>query len=541
MRLDRPELARPSGPPRLERAIDLGAMPLAPTGELSAASSDGWLTPGEWVALLGSELSAGTQVQLGGRTLPVQGWLEGGSLLVRVPRGLTPGRLPLTVDNGVGQARLDVEVNSFVWGADTRGDSLRFRLLGATDGELGKKSLDLPFEKARFASLSPEGGLLFALQEPNYGGAFTPDAIEAAGDVVASAADAAHPCDVIAVDMGGRGGPVQVGALTLELSSRPTALTAGPRHLVAALERRHLLLLDVADPAHPRVLSRLQIAADGPPRELVDAEFLDDGRKLVVLEAYENQLHLVDVTEPSSPRLAGGVSLASAQPEPFSIDLAAGGDGKTLFALQGPNLRLAGKKLKEGVNNVWNSAKVGFKVPPGAGEAPVQTLSRVVEVELQSEGLQLVRSVPLPADVFPFFVARDPEGFLYVSALHAQNPFNGLTASLDGVMKLLEGLRDTAQFSRVIRVDPRTAETSTVLQSMAIYYEVTMLPTGRLLASLIRLGPGYIPPRVTLDWGFEIVDGQFVKLREVANTAFGIVDAVTTLLPPYRYERVGAQ
>jgi len=203
--------------------------------------------------------------------------------------------------------------------------------------------------------------------------------------------------------------------------------------------------------------------------------------------------------------------------------------------------RLAGKKLKEGVKNVWDSAKVGFKTAPGAGEAPMKTLARVVEVELEPEGLRLTRSVPLPADVFPFFVASDADGKLYVSALHGENPFDDLTANFDGVKKLLVGLRDTVQFSRVIQIDPATGETTPVLQSMAIYYEVVMLPTGRLLASLTRLGPGYIPPRVTLDWGFEIVDGDFMKLREVANTGFGLVDAVARLLPPYRYERVGAQ
>jgi hypothetical protein len=540
VRLQSPAQAEPSGPPTLVKAVDLGALPLAAEGELTVEHSDNVLTPGEWVALLGSELGPGTKVSIAGRPLELAGWLESGSLLVRLPRGVTPGAHTLIADNGKGVARVPVTVASYVWAADTRGDALRFRELGAKEEELERRSHDIPFPKARYAALSPEGALLFALQEPKYDGALTPDALESLKDTWGAAFDKAAPCELRVVHMGGRGGPKTVGSLTLELTTRPTAIAAGPRGLIAVIERRHVLIIDANDPAHPRLLAKLEVAT-GEPRELADAEFLDDGKRLVVLEGYENTLHLIDLEQPSAPQIAGRLNLADAQPEPFSIDLAPAPGGKAVFALQGPNLRLAGKKLQEGVKNVWNSAKVGFKVPPGAGEAPMQTLSRVVEVKLEDNRLVLGHSVPLPKDLFPFFVASDADGALYVSALHGQNPFDGLTASLDGVVKLLGALRDTAQFSRVIRIDPRTGETTTVLQSTAIYFEVTMLSTGRLLASLTRLGPGYLPPRITLDWGFEIVDGQFVKLREVANTGLGIIDAVTRLLPPYRYERVGAQ
>ena len=74
-----------------------------------------------------------------------------------------------------------------------------------------------------------------------------------------------------------------------------------------------------------------------------------------------------------------------------------------------------------------------------------------------------------------------------------------------------------------------------------MYYDLALLPSGQLMTSTIRLGPGYIPPRVTLDWGFEVPGKSFAKLREVANTGFKITDVVRRLLPPYRYERIGVQ
>lgn len=544
VRLNTAALGEAAGPPTLEKAVDLGAMPPAKEGTLSTLDSDNWFTPGEWVALLGSELVPTSKVSVAGRPMEIGGFLEGGSLLVRIPRGVPPGLQPITVDNGRGKASIRVNLTSFAWGADFRGDALRFRLLGANQDQFAKRDMDIKFAKARYGALSPEGGFLYVMQEPDYAGAFTPDSIEAVKDMVGAAQDAGAPCKLMVVNMGGRGGPAQVGLLTLELTTRPNALAAGPRNLVVALEQRHLYVVDVSDPKQPRQLAKLEVVAfDKVGRDLVDAEFLGGGRYVAVLEAYENKIHLVDLQDPAAPRVvsAGSVALADAQAEPFSIDLAPGPGGKTVYALQGPNLRLAGKKLKDGVKNVWNSAKVGFKTAPGAGEAPIDTLSRVAEVALEGDRLVIKHSVPLPKDLFPFFVASDSRGKLYVSALHGENPFDDLTPDLKGVGKLLEGLRDAAQFSRVISVEPATGKTETVLQSMAIYCEVVLLPTGRLLASLTRLGPGFIPPRITLDWGFEIVGGDFVKLREVANTAFGLTEAITRLLPPYRFERVGAQ
>lgn len=543
VRIAPPNAAAPSRAPSLSRAVDLGALPLPAEGVVRADASDSWVTPGEHLALLGDDLGEHPAVTIAGRAAPIVGTLEGGGLLVRLPRGVPPGKQTLTLDNGAGTARLPLQVNSYVWGADARGDALRIRRLSPDESTLDEKALDLEFGKARYTALSPEGGFLFALQEPDYDGAFVPDAIEAVVDAVKELEDDAATCELRVVHLGAKNAPAAVGSLALQLQSRPTGLAAGPNGLVLVLERRHLTVLDASDPTQPKVVARLQVAAADAPRELVDAEFLDGGKKVAVLEAYENRLHLIDVSNAAAPRLIGGLSLADAQEEPFSIDLAPAPGGTGVFVLQGPNLRVAGKKLRDGALKGWSRAKVGFKKAPDEKEEPVATesLARVVEVGLDGETLQLKRALPLPRDVFPFFVAADPKGKLYVSALHGQNPFEHLTAKPEVVLQLLGALKDTAQFSRVIAIDAATGEATTVLQSIAIYYEVVVLPSGRLCASLTRLGPGVLPPRVTLDWGFEIVDGDFVKVREVANTSFKLTQAIARLLPPYRYERIGAQ
>src|SRR5687767_8675234 len=73
----------PQGAPSLDQVIDLGAMPIVPEGLIAPLHSDGVITPGEWLALVGDELGADPRVSIGGRRAKVEGYLEGGSLLVR--------------------------------------------------------------------------------------------------------------------------------------------------------------------------------------------------------------------------------------------------------------------------------------------------------------------------------------------------------------------------------------------------------------------------------------------------------------------------
>src|SRR5262245_51050138 len=90
VRIPKPLNLAASGPPSLDKAIDLGSLPLAEQGLLGMLDSDGVLTPGEWVALIGSELGPSPTVTLGGRPMAIGGYLEQDWLLVRVPRGVAP-------------------------------------------------------------------------------------------------------------------------------------------------------------------------------------------------------------------------------------------------------------------------------------------------------------------------------------------------------------------------------------------------------------------------------------------------------------------
>src|SRR5262245_46401114 len=95
-------LENPSDAPTLTEVVDLGAMP-PPQGTVERLDSDNWFTPGEWVALLGDQLTATTKVTIAGRQVEVGGFLEGDSLLVRVPRGLQPGLQTVNVETATAR------------------------------------------------------------------------------------------------------------------------------------------------------------------------------------------------------------------------------------------------------------------------------------------------------------------------------------------------------------------------------------------------------------------------------------------------------
>ena len=551
VRLPQPSLVRPQGPPSLARVQDLGGLPLPALGPLSIEHSDALLTPGEWLALHGKNLTSDSKVTLGGRPAVVAGTLAGGALLVRVPRGVQPGMQPLQVDNGVGTAQLTVATALYAFGGDAQGNAVRIRRLGSqtADGlDFEEQAFDIPFPLARFQALSPDGAILYALQEPTRE---VDVGEESESSVSSSPANAtAVVSDLLVIHMGGKGGPRQVARVSLTLQGNPTGLQVGPFGQLVILQERQLTVCDTTNPLAPTPVAQLVLAGATPKRELIDAEFLGNGRQLVVLEAFANQAHLIDLQVPSQPRLISSIALSQVQDQPYSIDLAPGPDPLSLWVLQGPNMRLAGKRLVDGISGAWKNAKelelkaaaktLGNSAMSSALPTS-ESLSKLQQLVLANGQLQLAKSIPLPAEVFPFFVQPDYQGSLYVSGVNRKNQFTDLEASLDGVKRLLGALKDTAQLGLVLKVGVDSGQVVTATQGVAIYYDLALLPGGQLMTSTVRLGPGYIPPRLTLDWGFEVPGHSFSKLREVANTALKITEAVRRMLPPYRYERIGVQ
>src|SRR6478736_7712333 len=148
-------------PPKLERVVDMGGLDLPASGELSEEESDEVVTPGEWIALLGSGLgSPGGVVRIGTREVPIQGFTDQGGLLVRVPRGLGPVA-DVSVKTSLGETRLRLAVESYVAVADVGANTLRF--FPAQGARLGDEFDTIELKGLRGAVLSNDGALLYAI------------------------------------------------------------------------------------------------------------------------------------------------------------------------------------------------------------------------------------------------------------------------------------------------------------------------------------------------------------------------------------------
>ena len=73
-----------NGAPEIVRLVDLGSLPLADIGIIDSGHSDGRFTPGEWIAVVGSNLAHQPTIKIGSRNIKVQGYLKGGSLLILI-------------------------------------------------------------------------------------------------------------------------------------------------------------------------------------------------------------------------------------------------------------------------------------------------------------------------------------------------------------------------------------------------------------------------------------------------------------------------
>ena len=538
----------PAGPPRIDRVEDLGSLPLSPQGPLDLQQADGLLTPGEWIAIRGKNLLGRIDARIGGVPARIGGYLTGDGLLVQVPRGLSVGTQELSVDNGLGRAQANVQTASYVVAADAEANQVAFRRLQIEVNDQGPRlgfadaAPILNHARARFVALAPDGGVLYVLSEPSGEAGSS----SATADASAAIALATH-CELLIVHMGAKNGPKAMGKLPLDLPGAPTAMTMGPQGVLAITTPRAVTMLATADaPLAPRVQPPVGVVTDAEPRALTAAAFLHDGKTLAVLEAYGNDVYTVDASNLQALRAGSKTNLSGSVGEPYSIDLAASPDGRSLWVLQGPNFRLAGKRLRDGLKGAWGAAtslqwkragrSLGGMVAPSQGAGH----SRLLRLVGASQSLEISDEVALPPTLLPLAIRAQGDA-VYVSTLHGENPFQNIDASLAGIERLFSALRSTVQVGQVLRVDSQSGQAQAQVQGLAMYGDLATLPGGGLLIGTLRLGPGYLPPRLTLDWGFEIAGGRFSKHREVANTAFGLVDAVQRLTPPYRIDRIAAQ
>lgn len=514
--LVRVEQAEPrSGAPSIARLVDLGVAPLPTAGPLDAKESDKVFTPGEWLAVVGENLDATSTVAVDGRPIPVEGYLKGGSLLLRVPRGFSPRTVhQLVVTTKAGSAAMPLSISSYVIVASPNGNSLALLPLSPeTKGTLDLSPKELEVEWARGHALSPDGGWLYIIESPQ---SETNPATQAA----------TYPARLRAFQLGAPSGPRPAWETRVVLACAPTALAMLGPERIAVLGERELVVMDVT-PGRVRELGRASLT--GPRSEVLftDIVAINQGRAAILLETLGNHLLLVDLA--GAPRLVADLTLAEGQDTPIAVDLAKDdADDSAAWVLLGPNIRIGTEKARRAIATLAGTddgKKSGKK-------GPVKPVPRLVlKVRGQASGLETLETRKLPDGFNPLHLSCQPTGELYVSGVNSEVfGFSGLDASRDGASKALSILGDSLQMGRIIKM-ARDGSVTTLVQGTALYFNMDMVPDVGLAYFTWRLGVGGFPPGPRIKWGVEL-DGGF--------SDFGAMDW-KAIIPPYAFSIFATQ
>jgi hypothetical protein len=535
-----------AGPPAIEQLVDLGGMPLAALGELSQEHRDDRLTPGEWVAVLGRSLANKPMVAIDGRPVPVAGYVQGGSLLIRVPRGISPrGKHRLQVRTPYGEATTTLRAASHLVAADLNGKSLRTLLMTHdTDRLLDHDPQDIDLKESYFHTLNASGNLLYVLQWFGTQHA-APDGRTYTGSTIAT------------LHMAARDKPQHVGSFPVATFGSPKALGMLDDSTLLVLSERDLVVMDVSRMGGEAEVARIDLPViarpEGVPVQYQDMVVLQQPPSVAVLEVFSNSVSLINLQDRRAPRLEASLTLSRQLDVPWSIDIAPDpADGRSLWVLQGPNFRIAGDKLRQVIERVQAKADDVFAVltgqpaaqaappaeppaspAPGVAPVPVQPapgaqppsvrLSRLVRLRAEGQALRLVEERALPPSFFPFFAHARAGGEVLVSGINANVfRFGALPLSIDGLKQAISVVTDSVQVGTIVAVK-KDAPFRPVVQGIAIYFGMETLPDGTLAYSMLRPGVQAIPPGMVASWGIEAED-KFVELRTLEWTS---------LIPPY--------
>jgi hypothetical protein len=476
-------------PPAIVEVVDLGGLPLPASGEVERRHSDGALSAGEWVALLGDGLDASARVSVDGQALAIEGFLRDGGLLVRVPRGLSPLEPhTLRVETAHGMVQRPLSVTTWAVAADTDGDAVRLARLVPGHKDVFAEPTEIALRRAKHTAQSPDGALLYVIQTPKDGRA-----------------------ELIVVHLAAKGGPEALASLEVATPSPPAGLLAVGTTLLV-LGERHLLRFDVSDPTAPRAAGVLELTAEAQ-RVYVDLAPL--GPYVAALETWGNRVDLIDVASLSR---VGSVDVAPEMQLPYAIDLAPAPGGASLWVLAGPNFRVAGKRVAELTRGI-----VGDEASAPAA-AP-----QLLEVGLDGAKPVVLARRGLPDGFYPLFALAEPTGDVIVSGVGgAVLDVSQLDLSLDGLKKLVTLVGDLAQFGRIVRV-PAAGAPQTVIEGLALYLNLDRLAGGQLVYAAMRIGAKPFPPSLKVDWGIETASRGYAPLRSLG---------AELIIPPYSYGHI---
>ncbi len=507
------------GLPRIDALLDLGALAL-PAGDLPSSLADGVFTPGEYVAVQGAHLHA-AQFTLGGKSVAVTGYLNGGGVLVRLPRGISVNQpLALEARTQGGATRRPLSLRAYLVATDTDANRTTFLPMGPDFPKgLGKEPSFVPLQRALLHALHEDGGVVFA-----------------AGVESRTKADARsmqHQVALQSIHLGAAGGPRLVNTIALSVKGRPRALVALSSVLFLGTDAE-LVVLDVSEPGSPRESARIALPAP-PDGQAQLAGFVpcDDGLLLAV-DLWRDHFIRIDVADVRAPKVLDVVDLARGAMPRTQVLATDPVDARRVWVLEGPSTRGAEKKLRGWIDTATSALSLrreGDGHGSGTGEsARVPPALSVYEVD--RAGITRKSSHALPATLLPIGLIGNPEGGVFVSGAAGDDlDWSKVTADTDGVGEAIGNLVKLGRVGTLLAISD-TGKITQRLEGMALFVAMSPLPGGEVAYAGVRLSPTIRPPFVGVQWMLGVEAQGALGLRKLG---------FEYALPPYQPTSLTAQ
>lgn len=490
-----------TGPPQIRSLIDVGSLPPASIGEINQEMTDGFYTPGEWVAVIGDNLaSPDTKVYIGGLEVPVAGYLERNSILVRIPRGLMPNITHnVSVKTVFGKADFPLTITSHLIINDPFGARVIFYRSVADKTIFFKedKFSEVPAAGNYCQAMSPSGGLLYAInaEKQNY--------------------------QLNAIHLGAKQYPKKISSVSFQSDSEPASMDISPKeNLLVVLTEQQLFIFDLSNPGLPvmRGSIYLPLKKEIKGSAYKSVALMRDGKYAAAVSPSENSITLIDISD-LSPRIIQTLEIPADAALPLSIDICADRDDQaSLWLMQGPNLRFAYEGLKQLLPSNDNTKKSISK--------DLVLKNKLINLKIKNDLLEISGNNQLPDGFIPLYMKSVSGNKALISGISIEFfKFVSPDLSIDGVKRFLGWLKDTIAFGRIISIT-NSGEIATEAQGLSIFLCIDRIAKdGPLVYSIMKIGPRFIPPSVGVDMGIEVFDNQYFYFKKMD---------MKSLYPPYK-------
>ncbi|HEX5055807.1 MAG TPA: hypothetical protein VFX02_04845 [Gammaproteobacteria bacterium] len=501
-----------SSAPRISRLVDLGRINVEGDIQVSSSDSDGRFMPGEWIAIQGRNLS-GAEIRIDQVSVPVTRTYSEG-LLMRVPQKLGMRKEhTLSAVTPSGRSEAVFKTSHYIIGTDPDGNAHHFmRANMDAEGLIENERFEIEQTRPFFNLVADAGALLYGIG-------------------LYEDAKPGYKIEIKLIDLVAGHKPREIASEFIVMRSKPTAAALSGNGLMLILGNSDITLVDVKDAYRPKQLGRFTLAARANGKTAyVDAEFLNGGKNIAVLETYGNRVTLLDISDPSDIRPGGHVDLFPGAKFPATADMFVDpADPLKIWVIGGRNLRNFFVTASE-----YSKSVFGAKA---ADDPSYDRYSMLVPLAVNKNSLVAGEAFKLPGGFVPFFGLYGEDGNIYISKVNVRFLRFGDGSGESGTKSWLEKIKSVSlggkSIGGVLKVNIGNRSVENEIEGLGVYFHIARAPDLGAVFTLFRIKAApFSSFLVSPAWGIGVQSRGTYAIRDAD---------FKTLYPPYSLGYISIQ